>query len=121
MVEVIPIVVNLENQESRDNAIARIRSITSDIDILINNAAFIGDSKLDGWNTGLSSQSIETWRRAIEVNLTSIFDLTKNLSPAMGKKNSSSIINISSIYYLGRKCRTQIKQNLYSLLTRIAL
>ena len=37
------------------------------LDILINNAAFVGTTKLKGWAEKLESQSLETWRRAIEV------------------------------------------------------
>ena len=68
------------------------------LDILINNAAFVGTSNLQGWNTKFEEQSVGTWTRALEVNLTAVFDLTKGLSPMLKINGNGSIINIASIY-----------------------
>ncbi len=68
------------------------------LDILINNAAFVGTSGLDGWATSFEKQSAETWRMAMDVNLTAAFVLTqacRNLLIASGR---ASIINVASIY-----------------------
>ena len=65
------------------------------LDILINNAAFVGTSNLQGWNTKFEEQSVGTWTRALEVNLTAVFDLTKGLSPMLkinGNKGSHTIV-----------------------------
>jgi len=43
-------------------------------------------------------QTVDTWRRAIEVNLTAAFDLSKALLPKLKKSGNSSIINVASIY-----------------------
>jgi NAD(P)-dependent dehydrogenase (short-subunit alcohol dehydrogenase family) len=53
-----------------------------------------------GWSGSLSSQSVDTWRRALEVNLTAVFDLSKGLLPLLEESKGSNIINISSIYGL---------------------
>ena len=50
------------------------------INILINNAAFVGTSGLDGWSVEFNKQSVDTWRRALEVNLTSVFAIVQGLS-----------------------------------------
>jgi len=68
------------------------------IDIFVNNAAFLGDTKLDGWLSRFGDQSLDAWRRAIEVNLTAPFHLIQSLTPLFRKSNSCSIINIGSIY-----------------------
>lgn len=70
----------------------------SKLDVLINNAAYVGSSNLEGWNTGFNNQSLETWQKAIEVNLTAPFHLIRDLSVILEKSKYASIINISSIY-----------------------
>ena len=89
---------DLEDQKSRSDLISTINSELQSLSILINNAAFVGTSELTGWSVPFEEQSLETWRRAIEVNLTSIFDLTKGFVPLMKKSTGATIINIASIY-----------------------
>jgi NAD(P)-dependent dehydrogenase (short-subunit alcohol dehydrogenase family) len=90
--------VNLELQESRNELVNFVNNNYECLDVLINNAAFVGDSALNGWNTNFQSQSIETWRRALEVNLTSAFDLSKQLFEKLKMAEDPNIINIGSIY-----------------------
>lgn len=68
------------------------------IDVLINNAAFVGTSGLSGWAVPFEDQSIETWRRALEVNLTAPFALVQALMPTLRASSGASIINVGSIY-----------------------
>lgn len=70
------------------------------LDIVINNAAFVGSSQLSGWIGSIEEQSVETWRRALEVNLTAVFDLCKGLAPTLREGTGSTIVNIASIYGL---------------------
>ncbi len=89
---------DLEDQDNRSEFIKEVIENSGNLNILINNAAFIGESDLDGWNTDLENQSLDTWRRAIEVNLTAIFHFCKMLSPLIKRSGNGSIINIASIY-----------------------
>ena len=89
---------NLELQVERTRLINEIRGSGIEINIVVNNAAFVGASDLEGWNMPFGMQSIETWRRAIEVNLTAVFDLCQGLFPTLKKAAGASIINITSIY-----------------------
>jgi NAD(P)-dependent dehydrogenase (short-subunit alcohol dehydrogenase family) len=89
---------DLENEKERENLISLILSDEDELNILINNAAFVGTSTLTGWSVPFEQQSIATWRRAIEVNLTAVFHLSQGLSPKMKNSKGASIINISSIY-----------------------
>ena len=90
---------DLENEDDRKRLIARInKDYSTGLDILINNAAFGGATDLSGWVTKFEDQSVETWRRAIEVNLTAAFDLSKGFAKVLGKNGHGSIINVSSIY-----------------------
>lgn len=68
------------------------------LDILINCAAFVGTSKLEGWVTPFAEQGSEAWRAALEVNLTAPFVLTQACAPALTASGHGSVINIASIY-----------------------
>lgn len=89
---------DLEIQQEREKLIELVKQQTDSLDVLINNAAFVGTSDLKGWTTDFEQQSVETWRRAVEVNLTAAFDLSKGLTPMLKRSNGGCIINISSIY-----------------------
>ena len=89
---------DLEKQEQRTELIMKLKNSGKGLDILVNNAAFVGDSDLEGWGVPFEDQSVETWRRAFEVNLTGVFDLCQGLLPVLKKSNSASIVNITSIY-----------------------
>jgi NAD(P)-dependent dehydrogenase (short-subunit alcohol dehydrogenase family) len=89
--------VDLENSEARKE----LHSVTlgeETLDILINNAAFVGSSSLSGWSTSFENQTVETWRRALEVNLVAAFELTQLCHQNLLKSQDGNIINIGSIY-----------------------
>ena len=89
---------DLEVQANRDRLIESVRQQEAGLDVLVNNAAFVGTSDLQGWVTDFEQQSVETWRRVMEVNLTAAFDLVKGLAPLLKQSNGGSIINIGSTY-----------------------
>ena len=91
---------DLESTQERADLILRINSSQEALNIVVNNAAFVGSSKLVGWNVSFEEQSLETWRRAMEVNLTAVFDLCKGLSPSLRSSSGACIINVGSIYGL---------------------
>jgi len=68
------------------------------LDVLINNAAFVGTTGLEGWVTDFDHQSPATWRRAVEVNLTAAFILTQSCRALLDASGNGSVINIASIY-----------------------
>ena len=87
---------DLESEDERTAFCNYIKNIK--VNILINNAAFVGESNLQGWVGPLNNQSIETWNRALNVNLTAPFDFCKEISGSMKGQAGASIINIASIY-----------------------
>ena len=93
-------VCDLERQAERVELISSLRRSGLDLNILINNAAFVGDSELQGWSVPFEEQTLETWRRALEVNLTAIFELCQGLTPLLKIAQGPTIINIASIYGL---------------------
>jgi NAD(P)-dependent dehydrogenase (short-subunit alcohol dehydrogenase family) len=78
----------------------RVREKFGRIDILVNCAAFVGTSGLEGWAVPFEQQAPETWRRALEVNLTAPFILVQAAAGDLAASGHGSVINISSIYGL---------------------
>lgn len=97
-IKVESFVCDLESSVHREELLVWLKYHYIKINILINNAAFVGTSDLQGWACQFEEQSLETWRRAIEVNLTAAFDLCKGIAPLLKKASGSNIINIGSIY-----------------------
>jgi NAD(P)-dependent dehydrogenase (short-subunit alcohol dehydrogenase family) len=91
---------DLEKDEQRSQLIRYVTMKYGRLDILVNNAALVGSSDLAGWSVPFERQSIETWKRALEVNLTAVFSLTQGLFPIMKNVSSASVVNIASIYGL---------------------
>ena len=91
---------DLEQQAQRRELIDFLKSGGQGLNILINNAAFVGSSDLQGWSVPFEDQTLETWRRALEVNLTSVFDLCQGLIPLLTVAEGANIINIASTYGL---------------------
>ena len=89
---------DLEDENSRVNLIKEVIKSNVNLDILINNAAFVGESNLEGWSEDFDKQSVETWKRAVEVNLTAPFHLCQAFTPLLKRGKVGSIINIASIY-----------------------
>lgn len=99
-VDVEAIEVDLEQEDQRVELQEQITRQFGRVDILINNAAFVGDSTLKGWGVHFEEQQIDTWRRALEVNLTTTFHLSQLLTPLLRYEGNGSIVNIGSIYGL---------------------
>lgn len=64
------------------------------IDVLVNNAGITADSSL-------KKMTPEQWQQVIDTNLTSVFNVTRHVLPAMLEQNYGRIISISSVN--GRK------------------
>lgn len=91
-------VCDLEQQDQRQQLLDRVLTQYPLLDVLVNNAAFVGTSDLQGWATPFAQQSVDTWRRAMEVNLTAAFHLCQGFAPALSTSGKGSIVNIGSIY-----------------------
>lgn len=89
---------DLENEDERHALINDLTKLNQGLSVLINNAAFVGTSGLEGWAVPFEKQTVDTWRRAVELNLTAVFDLTQGFVPQLKKSPGASIINIASIY-----------------------
>jgi NAD(P)-dependent dehydrogenase (short-subunit alcohol dehydrogenase family) len=97
-VNVLSLACDLESEKDRDSMVASVKSDGRGVSCLINNAAFVGCSNLQGWVTPFEAQTMETWRRAFEVNLTATFHLCQSFASELRASKTGSIINIASIY-----------------------
>lgn len=97
-VKVICMPCDLELSNQRVELIKKVKSLNSGLNILINNAAFVGASDLQGWALPFEDQTVDTWRRALEVNLTAVFELCQGFTPILRVAEGANIINIASIY-----------------------
>lgn len=97
-IKVVPIVVDLENEESCKKIFEIVHHHFDRLDILINNAAFVGTSDLKGWIDNFENQRIDTWERALKVNLTAPFALVQKFEKLLARSSHGTVINIGSIY-----------------------
>lgn len=97
-VAVYPLACDLESEDERRNVLQRVTSMTGRLDVLVHCAAFVGDSKLEGWVVPFPEQGLEAVRRCLEVNLTSAFHLSQLLVPLLTANGNGCILNVGSIY-----------------------
>ena len=97
-VEALPLAVNLAQEEKIRMVPDEVVNKFGRLDILVNCAAFVGTSKLQGWVTSFEEQSMIAWKKAIDVNLTAPFLLTQACSSALKRSGCGSVINVASIY-----------------------
>jgi NAD(P)-dependent dehydrogenase (short-subunit alcohol dehydrogenase family) len=97
-VSVLSMPCDLEQADQRLALIKNVKSLDCGLNVLINNAAFVGASNLQGWALPFEQQTVETWRRALEVNLTAVFELCQGFTPILREAEGANIINIASIY-----------------------
>ncbi|MFZ5587065.1 MAG: SDR family oxidoreductase [Thermodesulfobacteriota bacterium] len=91
---------DLASEDQARAAPGRVLDRFGRLDVLVNCAAFVGTSKLDGWVAPFDQQSPAAWRAALEVNLTAPFVLAQASAPALRASGRGAIINIASIYGL---------------------
>lgn len=92
------LVHDLEREGTPRAAVDEITSLAGRLDVLVHCAALVGTSDLPGWATGFDEQSVATWRRALEVNLTAPFALTQAAAPLLRRSPAAAVVNVSSIY-----------------------
>ncbi|MEA2980276.1 MAG: acetoacetyl-CoA reductase [Alphaproteobacteria bacterium] len=81
---------NVGDWESTEAAIAKVKKDVGEIDVLVNNAGITRDGVF-------RKMSRENWNDVIATNLTSLFNVTKQVIEGMVSKEWGRIINISSV------------------------
>jgi len=74
----LSIACDLESDDDRNKLIEKVKLSGARIGCLINNAAFVDASGLRDWVGLFEEQSVDVWRRALEVNLTAAFHLSQS-------------------------------------------
>ncbi len=97
-VKTLPLVVDMEDEEELRSVADKVLDRFGRLDILVHCAALVGTSELRGWGVPFAAQSADTWRKALEVNMTAPFVLTQACAEALAESGHGSVINISSIY-----------------------
>ena len=78
-----PIVADLANAAGCTAAVEKTLAAFGRIDVLVNNAAFVGTSALDGWAVPFERQGASAWDMALDVNLSAAFHLAQAAAPAL--------------------------------------
>jgi NAD(P)-dependent dehydrogenase (short-subunit alcohol dehydrogenase family) len=90
--------IDLADEAAARAAPGRVAEKFGRLDVLVNAAAFVGTSGLQGWAVSFDRQTADTWRRALEVNLTSAFVLVQAAEPLLAASGRGSVVNVASIY-----------------------
>jgi NAD(P)-dependent dehydrogenase (short-subunit alcohol dehydrogenase family) len=83
--------VDVTNADQIARAVEQVLAETSRIDILVNNAGFIGIS------SSVEEADPAQWRRVIEVNLTGVFEVARQVVPIMRRTGWGRIVNMASL------------------------
>ena len=98
-IKIFSMAADLSKIKSRNKLIKAIKNKYKSVNFIINNAGFTGSlrNKKD-WIGNINEQKLNIWNRALEVNLTSIFHICKELHKLQKKNDDYAIINVGSIY-----------------------
>jgi NAD(P)-dependent dehydrogenase (short-subunit alcohol dehydrogenase family) len=85
--------VELADEASVRALPARVAAQCGGLDVLVNCAAFVGATTLDGWAVPFEQQQSA-------VNVTAAFELVQEALPFLKRSGKGSVINVSSLYGL---------------------
>ena len=97
-VETLALAVDLTQDTSRISVSQKVSERFDRLDILVNCAALVGTSELKGWAVPFSQQRVDTWKLALDVNLSAPFALVQSCAELMAHSGHGSVINIGSTY-----------------------
>jgi acetoacetyl-CoA reductase len=81
---------NVADWESTAKAFEKVRKDVGEVDVLVNNAGITRDGMF-------RKMSYEDWQTVIDTNLTSLFNVTKQVIESMVDRGFGRIVNISSV------------------------
>jgi NAD(P)-dependent dehydrogenase (short-subunit alcohol dehydrogenase family) len=98
------VAADLTIAEHRERVVADTLAAHGRVDILVNNAGI-------GHKVAVENEELDTFRQAMELNVTALWHLSKMCSPSMIASGGGSIVNIASM--LGHVGSTPVKQAHY--------
>lgn len=90
--------LDLEDEEQVLSVAPKVLAAVGRIDSVVHLASLVNAEPLPGWTSDVVEQSTATWRRALEVNLTAAFTLTRECVPALRASGSASVVFTGSTY-----------------------
>jgi NAD(P)-dependent dehydrogenase (short-subunit alcohol dehydrogenase family) len=97
-VQATSLVVDLEDEQAVVSSVGEVERRFGRLDVVVHTAALVGTTPLEGWAVPFEQQSVATWRRAVEVNLTSCFALVQAAAPLLAASPGGAVVLVSSIY-----------------------
>lgn len=97
-VATLALALDLADEKAVVAAPDRVADALGSLGILVNCAAFVGTSKLQGWGVPFEQQRLDTWRAALEVNLTAPFALIQAAARHLRASGHGSVVNVGSTY-----------------------
>ncbi len=94
--EVFCAAADLTDTDQVDRLCSEVETALGPIDIVINNAGMV-QTGFDEPSRVVQEISDTEWRRGIDINLTSVFAVTRRLIPGMIERNYGRIVNMSSV------------------------
>ncbi len=85
------IACDLTAEDSVAAAIAEIQTEMGRIDVLVNNAGGFGQAQ------SIEETTLQEWRHVIDVNLTSVFLMTRAALPLLRQSDSGRVVNVGSL------------------------
>jgi len=89
---------DLTDVDDIESSTAAIVDEFGQVNILVNAAGLVGTANKRGWIAEFEKQEIGPWNEALQVNLSSIFLLTKHLAKTFRSVGGAAVVNIGSIY-----------------------
>ncbi len=96
--EAMGLAVDLTNEDAVRAVPDEILRRFGRLDIVVNCAALVASSDLQGWSVPFAEQRTEAWRLGVEVNLTAPFALIQACAEPLRDSGQGSVVNVSSIY-----------------------
>ena len=97
-VRVVGLAADLSADDAAERVIDRVIAAHQRLDVLVNNAAFTGDTQRSGWGVPFAEQTLAAWDAAMRVNVGAAFRLSQLAAPALAASGHGTIVNVASIY-----------------------
>jgi NAD(P)-dependent dehydrogenase (short-subunit alcohol dehydrogenase family) len=100
----VAVTADLSSADDRERTVAEAGAAFGHVDVLVNNAGI-------GHKVAVEDEDLDTFRQAMELNVTAVWHLSKLCAPGMITAGGGSIVNVASM--LGHIAASPVKQAHY--------